>query len=353
MNVVDHIRVDAEAGARRLEREYKDRLLTVAKRLCPDAVEAEALVWRTLDEAVRHIESLVDPQALFSWMCGIMVRGHSMANRRKINRQIVYTDELPDLPDGLMGVERILQGVDGDILRKAIDELPPKLKETIILRYFMDLPLLTIAKILAVPKGTISSRLHMARMVLAVRLGVQMKKPAVALVAAALFLLAATAAVVVGVGLAGRGGDAVPDAVAGDEQLALEGTQVPDGTETTRSNLSADAPSISSVSSTISTKGETTMTRKKVAAAALTAAMAAAPLAAANGDGYQFVISGELVAVTEGYSSFSSETTSLTSGTLAKGVVHESNLEARYRTMNESATCSLRSDKAGIIISFR
>lgn len=217
----------------------------------------------------------------------------------------------------------------------------------------MDLPLLTIAKILAVPKGTISSRLHMARMVLAVRLGVQMKKPAVALVAAALFLLAATAAVVVGVGLAGRGGDAVPDAVAGDEQLALEGTQVPDGTETTRSNLSADAPSISSVSSTISTKGETTMTRKKVAAAALTAAMAAAPLAAANGDGYQFVISGELVAVTEGYSSFSSETTSLTSGTLAKGVVHESNLEARYRTMNESATCSLRSDKAGIIISFR
>ena len=95
------------------------------------------------------------------------------------------------------------------------------------------------------------------------------------------------------------------------------------------------------------------MTRKKVAAAALTAAMAAAPLAAANGDGYQFVISGELVAVTEGYSSFSSETTSLTSGILAKGVVHESNLEARYRTMNESATCSLRSDKAGIIISFR
>ena len=73
MNVVDHIRTDAEEGARRLEHKYKDRLLTVAKRLCPDAAEAEALVWRTLDEAVRHIESLVDPQALFSWMCSIMV----------------------------------------------------------------------------------------------------------------------------------------------------------------------------------------------------------------------------------------------------------------------------------------
>ena len=203
MNVVDQIRADAEEGARRLEREYKDRLLTVARRLCPDAAEAEALVWRTLDEAVRHIESLVDPQALFSWMCGIMVRGHSMANRRKINGKITYSDDPPDLPDELAGVANILQGVDGDILRKAIDELPPKLRETIILRYFMDLPLLTIARILAVPKGTISSRLTMARAVLAVRLGGSLKKPAVALIVAGLVLLV-SAAVVVGLSNAGR-----------------------------------------------------------------------------------------------------------------------------------------------------
>ena len=198
MNVVDHIRTDTEEGARRLEHEYKDRLLTVAKRLCPDEAEAEALVWRTLDEAVRHIESLVDPQALFSWMCSIMVRGYSMSNRRKINKQIVYTGELPELPDGLKGVENILQGVDGDILRKAIEDLPPKLRETIILRYFMDLPLLTIARILAVPKGTVSSRLNMARAVLAARLGIALKKQAVALIVAGLFLLV-SAAVVIGV----------------------------------------------------------------------------------------------------------------------------------------------------------
>ena len=92
------------------------------------------------------------------------------------------------------------------------------------------------------------------------------------------------------------------------------------------------------------------MKGKKAAAAALSAAMAAAPLATARGDGYQFVVSGEIVAATTGCSSDSSEATSLTSGTLADGCVYASTLEGRYRTMNESNTSRLRSDLAGMII---
>ena len=96
------------------------------------------------------------------------------------------------------------------------------------------------------------------------------------------------------------------------------------------------------------------MTKRKAAAAALTAAMAAAPLAAANGDEYQFIISGDPVAAeTEDSCSASSEATALTSGTLADEIVYDSELEARYRTMDDSNTCSLRSDKAGLVISFK
>ena len=95
------------------------------------------------------------------------------------------------------------------------------------------------------------------------------------------------------------------------------------------------------------------MKGKKAAAAALSAAMAAAPLATARGDGYQFVVSGEIVAATTGCSSDSSEATSLTSGTLADGVVYDSELEARYRTSDESNTSSLSSDKIGMVILFK
>ena len=100
-------------------------------------------------------------------------------------------------------------------------------------------------------------------------------------------------------------------------------------------------------------EGETTMTKKKAAAAALASAMAAAPLTAARGDGYQYIISGDPVAAeTADSSSASSATSSLTSGTLADGYVLASELEARSRTTGESALTALRSDKfnATIII---
>ena len=96
------------------------------------------------------------------------------------------------------------------------------------------------------------------------------------------------------------------------------------------------------------------MKGKKAAAAALSAAMVVGPLAAARGDGYQFIVSGEVVAATTGCSSDSSEATSLTSGTLANGCVCASALEGRYRTMDESNTGRLRSDKRKtMIISFK
>ena len=88
------------------------------------------------------------------------------------------------------------------------------------------------------------------------------------------------------------------------------------------------------------------MTGKKAATAALMAVMAAAPLTAARGDGYQYIISGDPVAAeTMGSSSASSTPASLISGTLAGGFVLTSELEARYRTMDESAVTALRSDK--------
>ena len=95
------------------------------------------------------------------------------------------------------------------------------------------------------------------------------------------------------------------------------------------------------------------MTGKKAATAALAATLSAAPLTAARGDGYQYIISGDPVAAeTADSSSASSATSSLTSGTLADGHVLASELEARYRTAGESAATFLRSDKfnATIII---
>ena len=102
-------------------------------------------------------------------------------------------------------------------------------------------------------------------------------------------------------------------------------------------------------------RGSLLYSKVKAATAALTAAFAATPLAAANGGGDQFIISGDPVAAeTVGSSSDSSATSALESGTLADGVVLESAFETRYCTWYDSPARSLRSDECrGMIISFR
>ena len=246
MTVVDEIKKDRESGAKRLEREYKTGLMAFAKRFCNDESEAEALVYRTFSEVIAGIDGYTEQSAFFGWMCKILVNCHANDIRRRSNQTVVNVGTLPEIEDD--GASRVVEAIDAKILREAVENLPPEMKEAVLLRYFMDLPIVKVAQILAQPIGTVKSRLYYARVMLAQRLGAKIKKPAVALIAAGLFMLAATAAVVVGGGLVGRGGDAAPDAVGGDEPTAWEGTQATEVTEATPADRSADSPAAASVS---------------------------------------------------------------------------------------------------------
>ena len=182
------------------------------------------------------------------------------------------------------------------------------------------------------------------------------------------------ASVVVMLGFAFAASVAVEAVLGGGESDEREGTEATEGTKGTEAtaievvDAAAIAPSASSAPSVASVpyvpsspstqletnkKGEIRMSKVKAATAALTAAFAAAPLAAANGDEYQFIISGDPVAAeTVGSSSDSSGTSALVSGTLADGVVLESAFETRYCTWYDSPARSLRSDKCNGVIIF-
>lgn len=57
-------------------------------------------------------------------------------------------------------------------VRKAVQDLPEKLRVPILLYYMSDLPVHEIAKALLIPEGTVKSRLHQARQKLRNELGV-------------------------------------------------------------------------------------------------------------------------------------------------------------------------------------
>ena len=179
LSIVDELRTNRESGARRLEAEYKAGLMTLARRLCDDEGDAEELVNSTFADVIEGIDDYLEQSAFFGWMCKILENRFAKEKRRKSNRTVVANGEAVDGAVDENGADRIFQGVDAALLRDAIDDLPDEMKEALMLRYFMGLPVARVAKLLSVPEGTAKWRLHCARMILTAKLGVAAKKPGV------------------------------------------------------------------------------------------------------------------------------------------------------------------------------
>ena len=98
-----------------------------------------------------------------SWFLSI-VRNTCMNHLRARNRRIEF--ELEDssvahpAPSAVEVIERQL---DGERLRRAIDALPPALKELLILREFEQMSYAELAAVADIPIGTVMSRLSRAR----------------------------------------------------------------------------------------------------------------------------------------------------------------------------------------------
>ncbi len=176
MDIVEEIRQDREKGAKRLAAEYQAGLLALACRFCHDPGDAEELVNRTFAAAVNGIDGFLAQSSFFTWMCQIMVHIHGNDNRRKSRENEVFPGDVPDLPDESSDGQ-VYRALDAALLRDAIETLPPDMKKTLMMHYFMDIPVAEIAKVLSVPTGTVKWRLHHARLALAAKLGAAAKKP--------------------------------------------------------------------------------------------------------------------------------------------------------------------------------
>ena len=195
MTVVEELRQNPEQGAKRLESEYRAGLMTLARRFCHDDGDAEELVNRTFAAVVAGIDDYLEQSAFFGWMCQILSNLHGMDQRRK-SRCVEETDsEAVANAEDVESPARLFQEVDASLLRDAIATLPEDIRKTLLLHYFMEIPVREVARVLTVPSGTVMWRLHYARMLLGAKLGVVAKKPGAKALLIALALCALTALV--------------------------------------------------------------------------------------------------------------------------------------------------------------
>ena len=201
MSVVEEIKQDLNRGAFKLFAEYRADLYALARDLCGEnSADAEDLTMRTLDRAIRRIDSYEEEKGrLGDWMRQIMRNLHKNdLDLKAANSGVAFAPE--DIEAAFDEVDTttedgILANSDGDYLRKAVDKLPKDLREAVILHYFVDLPIADVARILRVPEGTVKARLHYARKTLQMKLAKEMRKPrtiaAMALVFLSMFSYAA------------------------------------------------------------------------------------------------------------------------------------------------------------------
>ena len=127
-----------------------------------DDVAAETLqeVWLRV---VRGISRLREPARLRAWLFGIARRAAMDRLRQQYAAPPLVEAELADLPAG----EEIADaGEDVTVLLRELDLLPVVEREALTLFYLRELSLAEIAGVLAIPVGTVKSRLFRARRLL-------------------------------------------------------------------------------------------------------------------------------------------------------------------------------------------
>lgn len=162
-DIADEIRHNPAEGARRLVAEYRDRLYQVAYRLCLNAADAEDLTFRTFHQAIERISSYRTDRNFFLWLNAILVNFRRMDMRRKAANKLDFTDNLPDTPDFAPdAAETLAAAQDASAVRQAVAALPGIFREVVVFRYFEGLTVPEIAQVLAIPEGSVKSRLSRA-----------------------------------------------------------------------------------------------------------------------------------------------------------------------------------------------
>ena len=136
-----------------------DWLFAIAQRILRDVDRTEDAVQDALVIAWRDLSGLRDPDRFDAWLRRLLVR--SCITEAKRERRIgatvrVLPMNLPNSSDDYVSV------ADRDELDRGFRRLPPEQRAILVLRHFAGLETAEIADALAIPPGTVRSRLHHA-----------------------------------------------------------------------------------------------------------------------------------------------------------------------------------------------
>src|SRR5208283_973959 len=153
-----------------------DQLYNFARWLTQDTAEAEDLVQETYTKALRGFSSFQAGTNFRAWMYRIL-RNSFLSSRTGLKTMVAIDEEADEnlLPAENTTPESILiEQANRAIVQQAMAELPVRSREILLLCEVEEMSYQEIAETLAIPMGTVMSRLYRARQALRAALRAKM-----------------------------------------------------------------------------------------------------------------------------------------------------------------------------------
>lgn len=127
---------------------HKDKLYNIAYCYLKNEQDALEAVQEITCRAYVTLDKLKEPKYFSTWLTRIIINYCTDEQKRKNRVILIQEDSVIHNDDNYE---------DSLVLQSAIEELEPKYKKVIILKYFQDMTLASIAKVMDYPEGTIKT----------------------------------------------------------------------------------------------------------------------------------------------------------------------------------------------------
>ena len=145
-----------------LVNEYYEQIYLYMRRLGHDRQASEDLTQECFFNAWHHIGQLKDGKALNGWLYRIASNVSRLHWRKHKHKEVIGIEGLERPGHGRDEYDKIEYNEQLERLKDAVDRLPMKLRETIILHYMQQLTIAEAAEVAGLNQGTFKSRLNRA-----------------------------------------------------------------------------------------------------------------------------------------------------------------------------------------------
>lgn len=154
-------------------RRWQSPLINLAYRFCRDRSRAEDMAQEAFLRAFRNLASWRQDSAFSTWLFALATNLYCSEIRR-IPPIALPFDDIPEPTDPRTLSHDVQQQLEQHhertALHKAMNTLPPKYREVLLLYYFQEMDVPATAASLHLPQGTVKARLFRARDLLRAKL---------------------------------------------------------------------------------------------------------------------------------------------------------------------------------------